>query len=334
MEQQRHHPRPAPSLPPNRWTTGRNDAAGPSKADGGRRSVTPSIRPRTTQSQRLARWGVIFVLPALCLLGLFQFYPIAFSLFISLHDYDLLSPPRFIGLSNFLELPHDRLFLNSVRVTLIYVIYTIVPVIGLSFLLGWALTRLHRSRSAWRALLFLPSVMPIVSVALVWKLLFNYQGPINAGLGGLGVDPAPWLHSSDFAPWALIIMSWWHATSYYTIIFLAGFLSIPSVYYEAARIDGARSLSLLRHITLPLMRPTIALVVVLATVNGLKTFAFQQIITDGGPANATEILTLLIYRTSFAYLDMGSASTYSIVLFTGILVISLVQIWLLRDPDD
>jgi len=310
--------------------SGRLPAADPSGARG---TVRVGARRRATQGRRLGRWGLIFAMPALALLALFQVYPIAFSLFISLHDYDLLSPPRFVGPKHFLALPGDGQFLNSVRVTAVYVLYTLVPVVGLSFALGWALTCVGRSRGAWRALLFLPSVMPLVSVALVWKLLFNYQGPINDGLGGLGVDPLPWLHSSQFAPWALIVMSWWHATSYYTIIFLAGFLAIPRVYYEAAEIDGAGSLALLRHITLPLMRPTIALVVVLATVNGLKTFAFQQIVTDGGPANATEILTLLIYKTSFSYLDMGRASTYSIVLFTGILAISLAQIWLLRERD-
>ena len=117
------------------------------------------------------------------------------------------------------------------------------------------------------------------------------------------------------------------------IIFLAGFLAIPRDYYEAAAIDGARGFQVLRYITLPAMKPTIALAIVLSTVNGLKTFAFQQIVTDGGPANSTQIMTLLIYKTSFSYLDMGRASAYSVVLFGGILVVSLVQIWLLRDRN-
>lgn len=276
-------------------------------------------------------WGVIFAAPAVLYIVAFQLYPILFSFFISLHDYDLLSPPRFVGFKHFASLAGDKAFLNSLRVTAFYVVYTVVPVIGLAFLIGWLLTTIGRSRGLWRALLFIPSVMPIVSVALVWKLLFNFQGPFNTGLAAIGVSPVPWLNSSAFAPWAIIIMSWWHATSYYTIIFLAGFLAIPHDYYEAARLDGARGLAILRHITLPSMKPTIALVVVLATVNGLKTFAFQQIMTDGGPANATQILTLLIYKTSFSFLDMGRASTYSIILFGGILIISLIQIWLLSD---
>jgi ABC-type sugar transport system permease subunit len=132
----------------------------------------------------------------------------------------------------------------------------------------------------------------------------------------------------------LIIMSWWHATSYYTIMFLAGFLSLPRECYEAAYLDGAKGWSLLRHITLSLMRPTIVLVVVMATVNGLKAFVFQKVMTDGGPADSTEILTMLIYKTAFSYLNMGRASAYSIILFTAILAISLLQIWLIGEKND
>ncbi|MCX5520401.1 sugar ABC transporter permease [Kaistia defluvii] len=280
---------------------------------------------------RYGRWGFLFCLPALLFIAIFQLYPVLFSYFISLHEYDLLSPPRYVGFKYYLGLASDKAFLRSLGITITYVVYTVVPVLGIAFWLGWSLTKLGRSRGVWRTLIFLPSVMPLVSVALTWKLLLNVQGPVNDGLGFLGMAPVSWLTSSAMAPWALILVSWWHATSYYTIIFLAGFLAIPRDHYEAAALDGARGWSVLRHITLPSMKPTIALVVVLSTVNGLKTFAFQQIMTDGGPAGSTQILTLLIYKTSFSFLQMGKASTYSVVLFTGILVISLLQIWLLRD---
>jgi len=276
-------------------------------------------------------WGILFVLPALAYILLFQFYPVFFSFYISLHDYDLLSQPVYVGFKHFAALPFDRAFLKSAWITVTYVTYTVVPVLGFSFLLAWCLTQAQKSRGAWRMLLFFPSVLPIVSVALVWKLFFNFNGPMNGALATLGFDPVPWLNNSTYAPFALVIMSWWHATSYYMIIFLAGLLAIPKDYYEAAALDGARGFQTLRHITLPAMRPTIALVVVLATVNGLKTFAFHQIITDGGPADSTQIMTMLIYKTSFSYLDMGRASSYSVVLFLSILLISLVQIWFLRE---
>jgi ABC-type sugar transport system permease subunit len=128
-------------------------------------------------------------------------------------------------------------------------------------------------------------------------------------------------------------MSWWHATSYYTIMFLAGFLSLPRECYEAAYLEGAKGWTLLRHLTLPLMRPTIVLVVVMATVNGLKAFVFQKVMTDGRPADSTEILSLLIYRTAFSYLNMGRASAYSMILFVAVLAISLAQIWLIGESN-
>jgi ABC-type sugar transport system permease subunit len=298
------------------------------------RAVAATARPVRRRIMRWSPhrpgWGLVFVAPALLYLAAFQLYPVLFSVYVSFHDYDLVSPPRFVGLKNYVNLAHDQAFLNSVVVTVGYVFYTVVPVLGFSFALAWALSRLQSGRAFWRTLIFLPSILPLVSVALIWKLLLNYRGPVNTALGALGWHALPWLTNSTWAPWALILMSWWHATSYYMIIFLAGLLAIPRQHYEAAALDGAGGWRLLWHITLPLLRPTIVLVVVLATVNGLKTFAFQQIMTDGGPANATQILTLLIYKTAFNYLQMGRASTYSIVLFVGILLISLLQIWLFR----
>ena len=284
-------------------------------------------------NQYIARWGLYFMLPSIALLFLFQLFPIVYSLFISFHEYDILSPPKFIGLKNFLSLKNDPLFISSVSITITYVFYTIVPVIGLSFFIAWSLTKIRNGRGVWRSLIFIPTILPLVSVALVWQLLFNFRGPINEGLEFFELEPISWLANSNYAPWSMIIMSWWHATSYYTIIFLAGFLSIPRSYYEAARVEGANGFEVLRYITLPLMKPTITLVIVLSSINGLKTFAFQQIITDGGPADSTLILTLLIFKTSFSYLKMGLASTYSIILFSGILIISLIQIWLLKDNN-
>lgn len=291
------------------------------------------VKQKVLYNQNIARWGLYFMLPSIFLLCLFQLFPIVYSLFISFHKFDILSPPEFIGLKNYLSLTNDPLFIRSVGITISYVFYTIIPVIGLSFFIAWSLTKISKRRGVWRSLIFIPSILPLVSVALVWQLLFNFRGPINETIILFESEPINWLASSNYAPWAMIIMSWWHATSYYTIIFLAGFLSIPKVYYEAAKAEGANGFEILRFITLPLMKPTITLVIVLSSINGLKTFAFQQIITDGGPADSTLILTLLIFKTSFSYLKMGLASTYSVVLFLGILLISLIQIWLLRDNN-
>jgi ABC-type sugar transport system permease subunit len=280
------------------------------------------------------RWAATLLAPAVLLLGTFQIYPVIYAVYISFHKYDLMSPPVYVGSANYVRLLSDQQFLRSIWITAFYVFWTIVPVICLSFLLAFMLSRLGRSSGFWRLLIYLPSILPFVSVALVWKLMFNQRGPINDILVKMGEAPIPWLTNGYFAPWALIGMSWWHATSYYTIIFLAGFLSLPRDPFEAATVDGATGWQIMRHITIPLMRPTIALVVVLATVNGLKTFVFHQVLTDGGPANATQILTILIYKTAFSYLELGRASAYSIVLFSLIMALSLIQIWLLSEKKD
>jgi ABC-type sugar transport system permease subunit len=279
-------------------------------------------------------WSVLLLAPAMVYLAVFQIFPVFYAFWISFQTYDMLSPPVFAGLKNYFDAFHDKEFLRSCWITATYVIYTIVPVIILSFFLAQILAGITRGRSTWRLLIFLPSILPLVSVALVWRLLMSYNGPVNSALDLFNIDPRPWLTSSAYAPWALIIMSWWHATSYYTIMFLAGFLSLPRECYEAAYLDGARGWSLLRHVTLPLMRPTVVLVVVMATVNGLKAFVFQKVMTDGGPADSTEILTMLIYKTAFSYLNMGRASAYSIILFAAILAISLAQIWLIGERSD
>ena len=277
------------------------------------------------------RWAFYLLLPTVLLLAIFQLYPVLYAFYISFHTYDMMSPPVFVGLGNYLRLFSDTQFLNSLWVTFFYVFWTIVPVIILSFFLALAISRAGSLGGVWRLLIYLPSVLPFVSVALVWKLLYNQRGPVNDILGELGMQAIPWLTNSTWAPWALIGMSWWHATSYYTIIFLAGFLFLPKDPFEAAIIDGASRWQTLRLVTIPLMKPTIALVVVLATVNGLKAFVFQLVLTDGGPANATQILTILIYKSAFGYMEMGRASTYSIVLFTLVMLISLIQIWLIQE---
>lgn len=271
------------------------------------------------------------MLPALAILAVFNFFPVAYAFYISFFDYDLISPPNFIGLDNYRSLLRDDAFMNSLRVTIVYVFGTCVPLWGLSLGLAMLLVRASVFSSLWRTLLFLPTVLPLVSVALVWKLLFNTSGLVNGILGIFGIDPVPWLTSAQYAPWALIGMSWWHAASYYMVIFLVGLLAIPAEYYEAAALDGAGPLARFRYITLPLLRTTFLLVVVISIINGLRTFVFQYVVTGGGPGNSTQILTLLIYQSAFDFLQMGRAAAISVVLFLFILAFSVVQLYLFRE---
>jgi len=293
--------------------------------------MTPS--PSSGLRRRETTWGLLFAAPAIVFLAVFSLAPMAYALAISFTKFDLTSPPVFIGLGNYRSLLGDSQFHNSLRVSAVYVLGTVIPVWALSLGLALLLVRARAFSSVWRTLLFLPSVLPLVSVALVWKLFFHLNGAMNGLLASVGIPPIPWLTSTQYAPWALIVMSWWHATSYYMVIFLAGLLAIPGTLYEAAEIDGAGGWDRFRDITLPLLRTTFFLVIVISIINGLRTFVFQQVLTTGGPANSTQVITLMIYQTAFSFTQMGRASAMSIVLFVIMLIFSIIQFRLFRERE-
>jgi len=291
-------------------------------------------RFRFRYSTRISLWGFLFALPAVLYLTLFSLYPMLNALYLSFTRYDLISAPEWIGLGNYQQVLTSTSFQSSLQVTFLYVFGTVMPVWFLSFGIAMLLNRAHVFSGGWRTLLFIPTILPLLTVTLVWKLLFNLRGPINGLLIPFGIDPVAWLSDARFANLALIITSWWHASSYYMILFLAGLQAVPVVYQEAAALDGANAWQRLRHVILPLMRPTIVLVVVLSIINGFRTFALQYVMTGGGPGTATEIVPLLIYKTAFAFLRMGEASAMSVVYFLLILVFSLIQLRVLQGGND
>lgn len=283
---------------------------------------------------RLKILGFCLTLPALFFLFLFVGYPLVMSFFLSFTDYQLGKEGYFVGLWNYLRILGSRGFRESLLVTFTYVFGTVVPVWFLSFGLATLLARLKKGLGFWRTALFFPTVMPLVTVAIVWKLLFHYEGLVNGFLAFFRARPFPWLTSSQYAPLALIITSWWHAVSYYMILFLSGILAVPPVYQEAAQIDGANPVQRFLYVTLPLLRPTIILVLVTSIINGFRTFALQKIMTNGGPGVATEITTLHIYKTAFNFGRYGEAAAMSVVYFLIILAFSLVQLRVLKGGEE
>lgn len=280
--------------------------------------------------RRIAWWGIAFAAPALAFLLLFNITPMLRALYLSFTNYRMGAEASFIGLDNYVQVLGGSSFRNALRVSVVYVFGTVIPVWFISFTLAYLLYRVPRARGVWRTLLFLPTVMPLLTVTLVWKLFFNYRGVINTILSPLLAEPIPWLTTAAWAPMALIITSWWHAASYYMILFLAGLQAIPAVYDEAAQLNGANGRQRLWYVTLPLMRPTIALVFVLSIIKGFRTFALQHVMTGGGPGTATEIVTLLIYKTAFNFGKFGEAAAISLLYFLVILAFSLLQLRLLR----
>lgn len=279
-------------------------------------------------------WGYAFLLPMFLLLVVFKLIPMIQAFRLSLTNYDMLTAPRFVGLSNYTYLMRDPLFHQSVGATLYYVLGTCVPLWFLS--LGLALvfnTRLP-AKNLLRMAYFMPAVMPVVVYAVIWQFMFHPYGLLNVGLGHLGVAPINWLADATAIMPGFIVSSEWRFVPYFMIIFLAGLQGIPQEYHEAAAIDGASTVQRFFAITLPLLRPTILLVVVISIIQMSKVFANVLIISGGGPNGVTRVLPLFIYQTGFQFFKMGLACAASIFLLLGVMVFTLAQLRLFRDEDD
>lgn len=305
--------------------------------------ISPAVGPaglarrpplRWNLARKQAAFGVGIIVPTLLVLAIFRFLPMVQALYLSLTAYDLVHPPRFVGLANFVSLLGDPLFLKSARVSLTYVLFSVVPVLPLSLGLAVLFNQSVFIKNVLRSAIFMPVVMPAVVMAVVWTFMYQQDGVINTLLGFLGIDPIPWLRSSATALWAVILIGIWRATPYYMVIFLAGLQAIPADYYDAAKIDGAGRWGTFRYITLPLLKPTLLLVIVMNVIVAMKVFAVPMIMTGGGPADSTRVLPLFIYQTAFEFFDMGRAAAMSVFLFVGVMVFSFVQVRLFTRGEE
>ena len=288
----------------------------------------PSVkrRMRLSLASKQAVFAYAIILPTLAILLIFRFLPMLEAFYLSLTQYDLVHPPKFIGLANFVDLVQDPLFLKSARVSLTYVAFSVLPVLPLSLGLAVLFNRSLWIKNLLRSAIFMPVVMPAVVMAVVWTFMYQQDGVVNTLLGWVGIDPIAWLRSSASALWAVILVGIWRATPYYMVIFLAGLQAIPADYYDAAKIDGAGGWASFWHITLPLLKPTTLLVVVMNVIVAMKVFAVPLIMTGGGPADATRVLPLFIYQTAFEFFDMGRAAAMSVFLFVGVMLFSFIQV--------
>lgn len=296
--------------------------------------MTVKRRLHVGLSVKQAAFGYAILLPTLAILFIFRFLPMIEAFVISFTKYDLIHPPQFIGFANFVDLVHDPLFRNSARVSLIYVVFSVLPVWPLSLGLAVLFNRSLFLKNLLRSSVFMPVVMPAVVMAVVWTFMYQQDGVLNTILGWVGIDPIPWLRSSATALPAVILIGIWRATPYYMVIFLAGLQAIPTEYYEAAEIDGASRWSTFWDITLPLLRPTTLLVMVMTVIVAMKVFAVPMIMTGGGPSDSTRVLPLFIYQTAFEFFDMGRAAAMSVFLFVAVMLFSVAQIRIFTRGED
>ncbi|NAS20640.1 ABC transporter permease subunit [Herbidospora sp. NEAU-GS84] len=249
------------------------------------------------------------------------------SLWTSLHEWNLITPMKWVGLDNYARL----LASEETRAAFGHTLYFIAGYLPLVYAgglgLAMLLNRAMRGRDVFRAIYFLPVVTSWVVVALLWKWLLNpASGIVNWAIGLIGLEGPGWWTDPGWAMPSIILASAWKDLGFVMIILLAGLQAIPKEYVEAARVDGANAWQRFRRITLPLLSPSTFFVVVISLINGFQVFDQVHVMTGGGPAGATQVVVEQVYNLTFKYGRAGEASALSWLLFAVVLVVTLIQV--------
>ena len=282
------------------------------------------------------KWGLIFLLPGVIFFAAIFIYPTIRTVGVSFTDFNLLQPPKFTGLANYATLFSQGIFLDSAKITGIYVLVIGVLNYVLPFAIAVALISTRRFLGIGRAVYFLPVILPWVVVGIIWRVFYLAPGPISTLLGLVGIryQADPLLQPST-ALTGVIIVAMWKTFGFYVVLFLTGLYAIPETYYEVAEIDGANALQRFRYVTFPLMRSTSLFIATVNFIGAIKEFdPFQVITQGGGPARATYVMTLFIYETGFKFLRMGRAAAASLLLCAAIILVTVVQFRIFRPARD
>lgn len=246
------------------------------------------------------------------------------SFYLSMTDYSGLTAPQWVGLDNYQRMKDDPLFWTSLTNTAYYVVLSVGATTVAALASALLLSADVRGIRFFRTLFYIPVVVPMVANSLLWVVLFNNEGLVNQFLELVGLPTFTWLFDPTIAKLVYVSMAVWGLGTY-AMIFVAGLKDVPTVYYEAASIDGAGTLRKFWHITLPLMAPVILFNVVIGVINSFQVFTAAYIITAGGPANSTLFYVLYLYQNAFKYFDLGYASALGWVLFLIVLVMTALQ---------
>jgi ABC-type sugar transport system permease subunit len=290
-----------------------------------------------------ARWdrvkaGYLFVAPAMLIITFFVFVPLVASFYLSFTEYDVVHAPRWVGLANYGKLLFgDPLFWKAIGNTLFYVVGTVPLGLASALFLAVLVDQIPRLKGFFRTVYFLPNITAIVAVSVIWKWLYagGKFGFINYGLMKFGLEPVEWLTNPRTTLPAIMIMSIWGGLGYNFVIFLAGLQGIPRSLQEAAQIDGASRLQVLRHVTIPLLRPVLIFVVTLSLINSFQVFDQVYILTQGaeyvgGVLHSALTIVTYLYERGFQRFQMGYASAIAYVLFFVIFLLSLLNLRIMK----
>ena len=278
----------------------------------------------TSMARREAIYGYLFIAPAVLGFLIWIAGPMLFSAWLSLTEWDLLSPPEFIGLQNYRTMIKDPLFWQSLRVTFYFTLVSVPLFQAVAFAIALLMNVNVRGISVFRTIYYLPSIVPVVANAMLWAWIFNGDfGLLNAVLRAVGLPKILWLQNPNWSMPALITMSIWGVGGA-MLIYLAGLQGVPQQLYEAAELDGANYWHRFRHVTVPMMSSVIFFNLLMGLIGALQSFVQSYIMTNGGPQNSTLFYALYIYRRAFTDFKMGYAAALAWVLFTIVLILSVL----------
>tara|TARA_X000001036_G_scaffold126355_1_gene119632 strand:+ start:3068 stop:3934 length:867 start_codon:yes stop_codon:yes gene_type:complete len=284
-------------------------------------------------NEKLQLKGLYFVLPTVIIYALFLFYPMISAFQYSFYKWNLVSDKQFVGLSNYIRLFSDKRFWNSYLTTIHFTVISVILIMIFAFALALLFQRKIIFKNIFQSALFLPVVLTMVAIAVVWKFMFQSTGIFsNIFLEYFNLN-IKWLTSTSIAPYSMILVNVWKVTGYFMIIFIAGLLNIPQIYYDAAKVDGANYLQNLFYITIPQMKNTIILAFVSGIIFSFAAFPQQYVMTEGGPGRSTEVLALLIYKQAFIFTKFGYSSTISVAFFLTLFIFSFLQLKIFKSES-
>ncbi len=294
---------------------------------------TKSPAPATRRAPDDTKLALLFIAPALVGFLVFMVWPTIRGIYLSFTSFNLLTPPQWIGLDNYVRMMHDPVFWNAIKVTVYYVALNISIQTVLALVIAVMMQRL--TQKTWlRGIVLTPYLVSNVVAAMVFLWILDYQlGITNNIVAALGLDRIPFFTSGGWVIPTIALVNVWRHVGYTALLIFAGLQTIPETVYEAGRMDGASEVTMFRRITIPLLRPILSLVLIITIVGSFQVFDTVAIATQGGPVNSSRVLQYYIYDVAFGRFQFGYASAMSVGLLIVLMVITFVQYRLSRADD-
>ncbi|MFD0681102.1 MULTISPECIES: carbohydrate ABC transporter permease [unclassified Paenibacillus] len=297
-------------------------------------SAARAIKKQRRPDHSMGWIPYLFVLPNLLIFTTFIVIPMITGFVYSFHEYDGLNPMEFVGLDNYKEIFTNGEFWTALGRTALYALIVVPLIYCLSLVVAMMLIQPLKMKGMFRSVFYWPTMISYIIVGLTWKWIFGDFGVLNYFMTLLGFEPVHFLADSFFANASVVVATVWSRLGFYMVIFMAGLQAIPTDFYEAARLDGASKPRVFWSITLPLLKPTTVLVIMLSLIEALKAYPLLFALTGGGPGKGTTYIVQYIYEIGFAKQELGRASAMSVLLFILISLFTALQFRLSKGGAD